>query len=109
MTAWEELTENSSLIDGTAWDPLNAQKEGGKTLYVDAMEADILAAVAVATTEFEVLELSFIDSTLQIGIDNFAMEISLQSIELVSEKTEAVLESSLSSSVLSATLLEETV
>ena len=47
MTAWQVLTNNSSLTSGTAWQHLNAQQGGGPVTLViyDQIEAVMMADI----------------------------------------------------------------
>ena len=111
MTAWEELTKNSSLTSGTAWDHLLAQDGGGevKALYVEVAEAYLIESANDAAIELNAIESLLVDSILQADINDEVISTSLQSISLASESIDLALSLSLSDSTLSATLLEETI
>lgn len=111
MTAWEELTKNSSLTSGTAWDHLLAQEGGGegKTLYVEIAEAYLIESANDAAIELNVIESSLVDSILQADINDEVISTSLQSMSLASESIDLALSLSLLDSTLSVILLEETI
>ena len=111
MTAWEELTKNSSITSGTAWDHLLAQDGCGetKTLYVEVAEAYLIESANDASIELSVIESLLIDSILQADINDEVISTSLQSMNLESGSIDLALSLSLSDSTLSATLLEETI
>lgn len=55
MTAWEVLTNNSSLPSGTAWQHLNSQQGGGPVTLViyDQIEAVMMADIEVSIDQPE--------------------------------------------------------
>lgn len=111
MTAWEELTKNSSIVSGTAWDHLFAQEGGGdgKTIYVEVIDTYVVESAHSAAIEIEVAESSLADDALQANINDEVNSILLQKIGLISELTEIAMELSLLDVNLSAVLLEETI
>lgn len=55
MTAWQVLTNNSSLPIGTAWQHLNAQQGGGPVTLViyDQIEAVMMADIEASIDQPE--------------------------------------------------------
>lgn len=55
MTAWQVLTNNSSLSSGTAWQHLNAQQGGGPVTLViyDQIEAVMMADIEASIDQLE--------------------------------------------------------
>lgn len=55
MTAWQVLTNNSSLPSGTSWQHLNAQQGGGPVTLViyDQIEAVMMADIEASIDQPE--------------------------------------------------------
>ena len=55
MTAWQVLTNNSSLPSSTAWQHLNAQQGGGPVTLViyDQIEAVMMADIEASIDQLE--------------------------------------------------------
>lgn len=63
MIAWDVLTANSSLADGSAWDHLNAQ-EGGGEIVINVANGIITELSKVAA----LVELKTIASSVAISV-----------------------------------------
>lgn len=109
VTAWSVLVENSSLLEGTAWEHLNAQvgSDPGVVLYVESMEASLTESIQTATMEIEMLGAGLYEEILQASLAVEELASSVVDTELNVAMVDLSVDASLSDITLSATLLEE--
>lgn len=79
-TAWDQLTSNSSIQNGTAWDHLLAQNtgEGSGGLYIqnEGVYVSVDEPLIVELTEFEEITIDVVELEILVDMNTLFAEVT---------------------------------
>ena len=105
-TAWENLVAGSTLTSGTAWGHLNAQGDGGETVYVDRISGSMSAMVLGASLQTQEMTAGITDGAMTSTIGGETLTAGIIVQDIGSSIVASSLSADISNPALAANIIE---